>query len=31
MYEPQPDSNKKWSGVSHKINDWLINQISTGI
>ena len=22
---------RNWSRISHKINDWLINQISTGI
>ena len=29
MYES--DSMEKWPRINHKINDWLINQISTGI
>ena len=32
MYEAESDSTeKKWPRINHKINDWLINQISTGI
>ena len=32
MYEAESDSTEKnWSSNSHKINDWLINQISTRI
>ena len=32
MYEAESDSmEKNWPRISHKINDWLINQISTGI
>ena len=32
MYEAESDSmGKKWPRINHKINDWLINQISTGI
>ena len=32
MYEAKLDSTEKnWSRISHKINNWLINQISTGI
>ena len=31
MYEAESDSTEKnRSRISHKINDWLINQISTG-
>ena len=32
MYEAESDSTEKnWPGINHKMNDWLINQISTGI
>ena len=31
MYKAESDSMKKLARISHKINDWLINQISTGI
>ena len=32
MYEAESDSTEKnWSRISHKINDWLINPISTRI
>ena len=31
MYEAESDSMKKMPRINHKINDWLINQISTGI
>ena len=31
MYEAESDSTKKLPRISHKVNDWLINQISTGI
>ena len=33
MYEAESDSTEKknWARISHKINDWLINQISTEI
>ena len=32
IYEAESDSmEKNWSRISHKINDWLINQISTEI
>ena len=32
LYEAESDSTEKsWARISHSINDWLINQISTGI
>ena len=32
MYEAESDSTEKnWPRISHKINVWLINQMSTGI
>ena len=32
LYEAELDSTEKsWPRISHSINDWLINQISTGI
>ena len=31
MYEAESDSTENYPRISHKINDWLINQISTGI
>ena len=31
MYEAESDSTEKRPRISHKINDWLISQNSTGI